>query len=106
MSLKKGFEVVVLDDVQDEEKVQARLDQYPDRLYSEQDLLTMSKSPCIKGSFGDAVFDARLAVIRKKSDLGFLSSVGRFAPKSKAEASALVGTGSDVIERRSNIEPS
>jgi len=61
MSLKQAYEIVILKN--DPNPVRARLDQYPQMLYTQGNLERLKASPCIKGSFRDAI-EASLAQVK------------------------------------------
>lgn len=63
MSLKKPFEIVVLDNPEEKDPVRARLDQYPQMLYTQSNLQKLNNSPCIKGTFKAAI-EGALAEVR------------------------------------------
>lgn len=77
MPLKQNFKISVLRHVAGEECVRALLSgaEDTDYAYTEAELLDISKDE--GNPLADAAFYARLAVIREKSDLGFLNPANK-----------------------------
>lgn len=71
--MDKGFEVVVIPDMEGEDRVRARLAQWPHKLYKEEELRELERSPCLPERLKDIASYARMAVIQEKSRMGLLS---------------------------------
>lgn len=71
----QGYTIVVLDEFEDNNPVRARLDQYPQMLYTQGNLETLSACPCIKGGFKDAVDNALRDVQAMNFEHGYTPDV-------------------------------
>lgn len=73
MKTKKAFEIVIVSDADGENSVKARLSQWPAKLYDEQELRALEDLPCLPDDLKHIASEARMAVIRQKSDRGYFS---------------------------------
>lgn len=79
----QGFEIVILDDEAEAagDPVRARLDQYPQMLYTQGNLQTLANSPCIKGHFKAAVENALVVVRQINTEKGYASGTPDVTPE-------------------------
>ncbi len=82
--MKIDFKIVVDGDEAHEDCVKARLSQWPDALYTEEQLKKLEDSPCIGEAIKGVVFQARMAILKEKSDRGFLSRRHKLAQQAGA----------------------
>lgn len=97
--MDKGFEVVVMPDMEGENRVRARLAQWPHKLYKEDELRELERSPCLTEKIKDIASYARMAVIQEKSRMGLLSK-GFKASAHLPPASQAFGIEKETTEDR------